>query len=257
MSQMDSTYKIIKKLGSGGGGTVYLAEHLRLNKRVVLKADKREITTSRDLLRREVDILKELSHPHIPRVYDFFIEDGNIYTAMDYIEGESLDKALKRGETFSQAQLIRWAVQLLDALAYLHNPVHGNPPKGFVHSDIKPANLMRTPQGDICLIDFNVAGALGEKSAIGFSAGYASPEHYGLDFSSRYEEDTELTLTLASKENNSPGYYNSASPSKRRVVTPDIRSDIYSVGATLYHLENGQRKMQKKSLGFLGNSLIP
>ena len=185
--------------------------------------------------------------------------------------GESLDKALKRGETFSQAQLIRWAVQLLDALAYLHNPVHGNPPKGFVHSDIKPANLMRTPQGDICLIDFNVAGALGEKSAIGFSAGYASPEHYGLDFSSRYEEDTELTLTLASKEEDtdltltlpsdekiaamagrmsgtvsshssaSPGYYNSASPSKRRVVTPDIRSDIYSVGATLYHLLSGKR----------------
>ena len=60
---------------------------------------------------------------------------------MDYIEGESLDKALKRGERFPQAQVIKWAVQLLDALTYLHNPVHGDPPKGYVHSDIKPANL--------------------------------------------------------------------------------------------------------------------
>ena len=140
MSQMDSTYKIIRKLGSGSGGNVYLAEHLRLNKKVVLKAYKSRITASQELVRREVDILKELSHPHIPRVYDFFIEDGNIYTAMDFIEGESLDKALKRGEAFSQAQIIRWAIQLLDALAYLHTPIHGEPPKGYVHSDIKPAN---------------------------------------------------------------------------------------------------------------------
>ena len=148
MSQMDA-YKIIKKLGSGGGGNVYLARHLRLDKKVVLKIDKRKINTSQDLLRREVDILKELSHPYIPRVYDFFIEDENVCTAMDYIEGESLDKALKRGERFPQAQVIKWAVQLLDALTYLHNPVHGDPPKGYAHSDIKPANLRRTPQGDI------------------------------------------------------------------------------------------------------------
>ena len=89
-----STYELMEKIGSGGGGTVYLAQHLRLKKKVVLKADKRKLTVSQELLRREVDILKELSHPYIPKVYDFFVDGEDVYTVMDYIEGESLNKAL-------------------------------------------------------------------------------------------------------------------------------------------------------------------
>lgn len=317
-----STYELIEKLGSGGGGNVYLARHIRLNKKVVLKADKRKMSVDQELLRREVDILKELSHPHIPKVYDFFVEGEEVYTVMDYIEGESLDKALKRGETFSQPQVIRWADQLLDAINYLHSPIHGNPPRGFVHSDIKPANLMRTIEGDICLIDFNIALALGEETVIGCSAGYASPEHYGLDFSieneeegglhndeeiggrrhiskirdHRFEEsapenrgfgedetditvtlpiggaaleDDSLTLTIAeidSFEKISGDSQKGLPPSRRRpalscvssaysgvsgrycsgtsgkrITTPDVRSDIYSTGATLYHLLSGRR----------------
>ena len=179
-----STYEVIEKIGAGGGGNVYLANHLRLGKQVVLKADKRKITTRPELLRREVDVLKDLSHTYIPQVYDFFVEGETVYTVMAYIEGESLDRPLKRGERFSQPQVIKWAVQLLEALCYLHSPTHGNPPRGFVHSDIKPANMMLTPNDDICLIDFNIALALGEDNVIGCSDGYASPEHYGLDFSS-------------------------------------------------------------------------
>lgn len=114
-----STYEIIEKIGSGGGGDIYLANHLRLGKKVVLKADKREITTPPELLRREVDVLKELNHTYIPQVYDFFVQDGIVYTVIDYIEGESLDKPLKRGEVFSQRQAIMWAKQLLSALSYL------------------------------------------------------------------------------------------------------------------------------------------
>lgn len=272
MSQIiASTYELIEKLGSGGGGMVYLAQHLRLEKKVVLKADKRRLSTRQDLLRREVDILKELSHPHIPQVYDFFVEGENVYTVMAYIEGESLDKPLKRGERFSQAQVVGWAVQILDALCYLHSPTHGDPPKGFVHSDIKPANLMRMPNGRISLIDFNIALALGEENVIGCSAGYASPEHYGLDFSSKYEssskygpssgyeaslneekeppsEDDILTVTIAGpsdvQASGTPGISRSSSSSnssRRRQAAPDVRSDIYSVGATLYHLLSGTR----------------
>jgi len=177
-----STYELLEQIGSGGGGIVYLGRHIRLDKKIVLKADKRTLTTDPEILRREVDALKNLSHTYIPQVYDFVVEGGTVYTVVDFIEGESLDKPLKRGEHFSQPQVIEWACQLLEALCYLHS----RPPHGILHSDIKPANIMLTPQNDIRLIDFNIALALGEEGAVrvGFSRGYASPEHYGAVFPS-------------------------------------------------------------------------
>ena len=137
-----STYEILQEIGSGGGGTVYLGRHLRLNKKIVLKADHRKLTTKPEHLRREVDALKDLSHTYIPQVYDFVQEDGVVYTVMDYIEGESLDKSLKRGELYRQSQIIEWACELLEALSYLHS----RPPYGILHGDIKPAHIMLPPQ---------------------------------------------------------------------------------------------------------------
>lgn len=232
------TYEILHQIGSGGGGVVYLGRHLRLGKLVVLKADRRTLSTRPEVLRREVDALKNLSHTYIPQVYDFVVEDGVVYTVMDYIEGESLDKPLKRGERFSQPEVVRWACQLLEALAYLHS----RPPHGILHADIKPANIMLTPQGDIRLIDFNIALALGEEGAVrvGFSRGYASPEHYGMDLTSG--EDTSLMErddTAKTELMTAPGSGGYTSP--RRAVLLDVRSDIYSAGATLYHLFTGRR----------------
>ncbi len=174
---LDNTYEILQQIGAGGGGLVYLGRHKRLDKLVVLKEDKRSVHTPEASLRREVDSLKNLSHQYIPQVYDFFVENDKTYTVMDYIDGKSFDVILKSGETFTQAQVVKWSKQLLESLHYLHT----QKPKGILHADIKPANIMLTPHGDIRLIDFNIALVLGADGAVavGRSFGYASPEHYG------------------------------------------------------------------------------
>lgn len=298
-------YEIEKKIGEGGGGVVYLGQHIRLKKSIVLKADKRKLNVGEAALRREVDLLKNLNQTYIPQVYDYVEEGDTVYTVMDYIEGESLDKRIARGALPSQAELVQWACQLLEALVYLHSC----PPHGILHGDIKPANIMQRPNGDICLIDFNIALALGEDGAVkvGFSRGYASPEHYGADYirenraaavdpnsittdlkkrwgkkngagRKKQPQDrtgtkvqaqsetvvmdvngaetetsnatgTEImnateTKTIRAAENSS---HSSSSPNStgttkegKRLLL-DARSDIYCLGATLYHLISGKR----------------
>ncbi|MCL1987184.1 MAG: serine/threonine-protein kinase [Firmicutes bacterium] len=235
-------YSLNEEIGAGGGGVVYLAEHLRLNKKVVLKADKRTLPTEEITqtgtsqtatarlasLRREVDALKNLRHSNIPQVYDFVVENETVYTVMDFIEGNSLDKLIKTNFHFSQAQMLTIARQLTEALVYLHS----RPPHGILHADIKPANVMITPQNETFLIDYNIALALGEDGAIavGRSHGYASPEHYGVDFG-----DPKDTVNM---------YSDSYSTIGTKKIKLTSQSDIYSLGATLYHLVTGEKPPQ-------------
>lgn len=234
-------YEIEQEIGSGGGGIVYLGRHIRLEKQVVLKADKRSLSVGKDTLRREVDMLKNLSQTYIPQVYDFIEEDGIVYTVMEYIDGISLDKVLAWKKPLQQKDVIKWACQILEALNYLHT----QEPHGILHGDIKPSNIMLRVNGDICLIDYNIALALGEDGAVkvGFSRGYASPEHYGIenggikegrDHNRDKDLDPEKTVVDTAD-----------TFSQKKTVMLDTRSDIYSLGATLYHILSGHKPEEK------------
>ena len=205
------TYEILGKLGEGSGGIVYKAYHKRLRQEVVLKKV-RNRGMSDAASRQEVDILKQLHHSYLPQVFDFLEIDGSVYTVMSYIQGKSFAQLIKEGHKFTQQQLIRWGMQISSALNCLHSQ---KPP--VIHGDIKPANIMLTKEGDICLIDFNISFYLDHTAVLGYTNGYTSPEQYIMALSSSSGIDF---------------------PEKSNV---DERTDIYSVGAALYHIATGQK----------------
>lgn len=205
---IDDTYMIMGELGRGGTGVIYLAYHLRLEKYVVLKRIKDNFANILKV-RTEVDILKKLHHTYLPQVYDFMQMGNQIYTVIDYIDGCDLDRYIKEGYVFTEQQLTMWLRQLCDVLGYLHS----QKPQ-ILHCDIKPGNIMITSDGNVCLIDFNVSLDEGSDSELsGISQFYASPEQYEKAMSIVYHTKTTVVI--------------------------DQRTDVYSLGATFYHMISG------------------
>ena len=205
---IDNKYQIIREIGSGGTGVVFLAYHITLQKYVVLKRIK-QWTMSQDMFRREADLLKNLHHMYLPQVYDFINVGNDIYTVIDYIQGCSLEDYINSATVVDMDTVRMWFTQLAEVLSYLHN----REPQ-IIHSDIKPANILITQDNNICLIDFNIS-LDGSADVSGFSRYYASPE--------QIVSSCDL---LAGRQ-----------PS----AIVDSRTDIYSMGASFYHLISGQQ----------------
>lgn len=204
-SVIDGKYEILTEIGHGGMSVVYLAMDTHLNKQWAVKEIKKKGSGKNDeiivnSLLAEANMMKRLDHPALPRIVDIIDNGITIYVVMDYIEGESLDKVLERYGAQPEDLVIGWAKQLCDALTYLHSQ---KPP--IIYRDMKPANVMLKPEGNIKIIDFGIAREYKEQSLADTTVlgtkGYAPPEQYS--------------------------------------GQTDARSDIFALGMTMHHLLTG------------------
>ena len=209
---LDGKYEILKEIGRGGMSIVYLARDNRLNKQWAVKEMKNDGTKTRDTLlkglEREANILKDVDHPVLPRIVDIINSRGTIYVVMDFIEGTNIAEILKEKGAQPQEKVIEWGRQLASALDYLHSM---NPP--IIYRDMKPSNVMLKPEGGVKLIDFGTAKEYtiennADTTALG-TRGYAAPEQFG---------DAQ----------------------GRGIYKTDARTDIYNLGATMYHMVTGK-----------------
>ena len=204
---LQNRYLIERKLGQGGMGAVYLAVDKRFDTTVALKETLVKDENLRRAFEREARLLNRLRHAALPHVMDFFGEGDGQFLVMQYIPGDDLAALLdKNGRPFATDQILKWADQLLGALEYLHAY---DPP--IVHRDIKPQNLKMTPQGELILLDFGLSK--GSAADLSQAAGGASVAGFTPHF---------------------------APLEQIRGMGTNPRSDLYSVGATLYLLATGR-----------------
>lgn len=256
-ADLGSGYSSIRPLGEGGMGTLYRAHKDSLDVDVVIKRVKQKFKGRMDE-RAEANILKTLKHKYLPRIYDVIESpSGYVYTIMDMIPGENMQNYVKTHGPVSQKLAYRWACQLCEVIAYLHSQV---PP--ILHCDIKPSNIMITPNEDICVIDFNTSLVFSKGVlAIGATPGYAAPEQYTRPGASPDTIETvplEETMPLrgykdafayqnvrSNKDLSGRGVSNSVTAAQATNAggygTISKRTDVYGIGATLYYAITGQQ----------------
>ena len=205
---IEGKYEVLKLIGKGGMSKVYLAMDKNLNKQWAIKEIERKAYDKNNEVvvasaMAEANMMKKLDYPSLPRIVDIIEKENVIYVVMDYIEGETLSSVLSKEGAQPQEVVIEWAKELCRVLDYLHTQ---NPP--IIYRDMKPANIMLQPNGNIKLIDFGIAREYKEQNladtvSLG-TKGYAAPEQFG---------------------------------GKGQT---DARTDVYCLGVTLYHLLTGQ-----------------
>lgn len=227
-SILNNRYRIVRRLGKGGMGAIYEAIDRDLSCTVAIKENLALTDELRYAFTREAKLLANLQHRALPKVmHHFAVKDGQ-FLVMEFIAGDNLDILLKRRSApFSPQEVLSWADTLLDVLVYLHTqktPV--------IHGDIKPANLKLTPEQNLFLLDFGLAkGKAGQMSSLNTSLpilGY-SPSYSPL----------EQTLNADVRSYNLLTAINPANTARITRERTDPRSDLYSLGSTLYHLISG------------------
>jgi tRNA A-37 threonylcarbamoyl transferase component Bud32 len=200
-------YRIEDLLPQGGMGAVYRAWDLRLSVSCALKEmvphpamDARAIIQMREQFLQEAQVLAKLQHPHMPRVIDHFEWEGNAYLVMDYVDGQRLDEIIEANGTIPTDVVLAWAKELFSALNYCHE-------QGIVHRDVKPQNVIITPEGNVMLVDFGLAKLINIEG----------------------QHTRTVMRGLGTPEYAPPEQYDAVPGST------DERSDIYGLGATLYH----------------------
>jgi len=228
-------YRIRRIIGQGGMGSIYLADDLRLEGRqCAIKEVEHDRTLPPDLIKearkqfmQEATVLARLDHPNLPKVSDFFSVGGRDYLTMDYVPGKDLrtliNEARQKGEFIPESDILAWASQLADALNYLHSQ---DPP--ILHRDIKPSNLKLTPTGLLKLVDFGLVKILASE---------------------------EVTITIL--QGRGTALYTPLEQYGGDVGHTDARCDIYSFGATLYHLLTNQPPMEARERFLHPESFIP
>ncbi len=193
---LHNRYRIIRLLGQGGMGAVYLAHDTSLDQQVAVKVNYRPGEGSSTQFYREARLLASLRHLHLPRVIDYFVIPPNQFLVMDYIPGEDLGTLIAREGRQPLGKVLSWARQLGEALVYLHSQ---KPP--VVHRDIKPANIKITPAGELVLVDFGIAKAAESSQATstgasGYTPGFAPPEQYGSTRTGPYTDQFSFAATI-------------------------------------------------------------
>jgi len=228
-------YQVRERIGQGGMGSIYLAEDLRLSgRRCALKEvlydrnlPDKVLEQAREQFFREATVLARLDHPNLPKVSDFFSSGQRDYLVMDYVPGNDLRTLMRDARRLKsfllEKDVLNWANQLADALTFMHNQE-----PSIVHRDIKPSNLKLTPNGLLKLVDFGLVKIM-------------APE--------------EVTITVI--QGQGTALYTPLEQYGGDGLHTDVRADIYSFGATLYHLLTNESPADARKRFLRPESLLP